>query len=152
MRVAAWFRTHPGLVDALLAGVLWFFSSVTFVFMLGSEPTPSEGSTFPPGSRNREALFFFLVSSLQILPLAWRRSRPELSFVLVVAGHVLQLLVAETPLPANIAALMSAYAVAGYSDRPWVRRVGLLVAALAGVLATRDWVGYRESTVPGQIM
>src|SRR5699024_4920548 len=85
-------------------------------------------------------------------PLAWRRSRPELSFALVVVGHLLQLVVAETPLPANIAALMSAYAVAGYSERSWVRRLGLLVAALAGVLATRDWVGYRDSTVPGQIM
>ena len=152
VRVTAWFRTHPGLVDALLAGALWVLCSASFLLALGSEPAPADGSTFPLGSRNHEALFLFLVSSLQTLPLAWRRSRPELSFALVVVGHLLQLVVAETPLPANIAALMSAYAVAGYSERSWVRRLGLLVAALAGVLATRDWVGYRESTVPGQIM
>lgn len=146
-RVPEWLRAHPQLVDALLAGVLWFLCSSTFLLTIGAEPSGGVDT----GSRNREALAFFLVSTVQTLPLAWRRSRPELSFVLVVVGHVLQLVLAETPLPANISALMSAYAVAGYSERVWARRAGLAVAASAGVLATQDWVGYRDSGPGAQI-
>lgn len=146
-RVLTWFRARPRLVDALLAGTLWVLCSLTFLVSLGSEPPSGVDS----GDRDREAIGFFLVSTVQILPLAWRRSRPELSFVLVVAGHVLQLVLAETPLPANISALMSAYAVAGYSERVWVRRAGLGVAAVAGVLATQDWAGYRDVSRGAQV-
>lgn len=151
-RVAEWWRTHRGLVDATIAGILWVLCTSPFLLSLNSEPAPMDGDVYPPGGRNLESVLLMVVSTIQTVPLAWRRSRPELSFALVVLGHLGQLVVTETPIPGNVTALISAYAVAAYSERLWVRRTGLVVAGVAGVLAVRDWVGYRDSTLPGQMM
>lgn len=151
-RVAEWWRTHQGLVDATIAGVLWVLCTVAFVLALNSEPAPMEGEPTPVGGPNAEPLLLIVVSTIMTVPLAWRRSRPELSFALVVLGHLGQLVVTDTPIPGNITALISSYAVAAYSDRLWVRRVGLVVAGAAGVLAVRDWQGYRDASTSGQLM
>ena len=135
--VAEWFRTHRGLVDAALALLLW-----------GPFTLISAATAFT----HREIALLVTVISLQLLPLAWRRTRPELSFAIVVAGHLLQVLVAHSPLPGNIAALMSAYAVAAYSRRRWVRQVALAVAVVAGPLATATWEGYGGSGLAGVVM
>ncbi len=150
-RVAAWWRHHQGLIDATIAAGLWVVCSAVFVVSLGSEPAPGDVSPYP-SSRDGEAMLLLGVTTLQTAPLAWRRSRPELSFALVALGHVGQLLVTDGPVPGNITALISAYAVASYSERLWVRRAGLAAAAVGGILAPRDWVGYRESNLTGQVM
>lgn len=151
-RVTAWWRTHQGLVDATIAGILWVLCTSPFILSLNSEPAPMDGDVYPPGGRNLESVLLMVVSTIQTVPLAWRRSRPELSFALVVLGHLGQLAVTESPVPGNVTALISGYAVAAYSERLWVRRLALVVAALAGVLATRDWAGYRDNGLSGQVM
>ncbi|NYF96668.1 DUF7134 domain-containing protein [Janibacter cremeus] len=140
VRGQEWFRAHRGLVDAALALLMWvLFTLVTFVASVSVLP-------------GRETFWLVVVSSSQILPLAWRRTRADLSFVLITAGHVLQLVVNSNPAPSNIAALMSAYAVAGYSRRRQVRLAALAVAAASGWLATLDWEGYRDSGTVGLIV
>ncbi|MGO1167609.1 MAG: sensor histidine kinase, partial [Janibacter sp.] len=135
--IPEWFRTHRGLVDAVLALVLWaLFTFVTAVSALSTSVL----------------VWMVVVSSAQLLPLAWRRTRPEISFVIIVAGHVLQLFVGHSPAPGNIAALMSSYAVAAYSRHRRVRLVALGVAVVAGPLATTDWEGYGGSGLVGSVM
>ena len=118
---------HPGLVDGVLAFGLWLF------FGLMSVAT---------GAGNGQIVVLLVMTALQIWPLAWRRTRPDLSFGLITAGHVLQLAGTDMPLPTNVSALLSAYAVAAYSERTAVRRIALAVAAVAGPLATLDWDNY----------
>ncbi|MDN5715738.1 MAG: sensor histidine kinase [Janibacter sp.] len=129
-RVQDWFRGHRGLVDAVLALVLWVF--LTFVTAVSSLD-------------GREAAWLVVVSTIQLGPLAWRRTRPDVSFGIIAAGHLLQLLVASDPLPSNISALMSAYAVAAYSRHRRVRQVALVAATVAGPLAIIDWDGYEDT-------
>lgn len=136
VRVQDWFRAHRGLVDALLALALWvLFGFVTAVSSMNG----------------REAFWMVTVTTVQLLPLAWRRTRPEISFGIIAAGHVLQLLVASNPLPSNVSAMMSAYAVAAYSRHRRVRQVALAVATVAGPLAIIDWDGYEDTPLTAQV-
>lgn len=136
VRVQDWFRAHRGLVDALLALALWvLFGFVTAVSSMNG----------------REAFWMVTVTTVQLLPLAWRRTRPEISFGIIAAGHVLQLLVASNPLPSNVSAMMSAYAVAAYSRHRRVRQVALAVATVAGPLAIIDWDGYQDTPLTAQV-
>lgn len=132
-----WFRGHRALVDAALALALW----ALFTLVMVASSTSAA-----------EMLRLAAVTSVQLLPLAWRRTRPDVSFAVIAAGHVLQLLVTANPLPSNVAALMSAYAVAAYSRHPRVRVAALAVAAVAGPCATLDWEGYRDTSTIGLIM
>lgn len=152
-RVPDWWRAHPRLVDGALAVVLWLLTSVLITYAaLLSGPPPPEAQAYPGLSEPVTIAVFFAVSSLQVLPLAWRRSRPELSFVLVVLGHLAQLVTEEAPIPSNVSALVSSYALAAHSESRRVRLLGLGVAAISGVLAVRTWAGYRDNSVSGQIM
>ncbi len=152
-RIPAWWRAHPRLVDGALAGVLWLLTSVLVAYAAFlSGPPPPEAQTYPGLWGPATIAIFFAVSSLQVLPLAWRRSRPELSFGLVVLGHLVQLVTEETPIPSNVSALVSSYALAAHSESRRVRLLGLGVAAISGVLAVRTWSGYRDNTLTGQVM
>lgn len=143
--ILEWFRTHRGVVDAVLAVGLW----VVLGLVLLVTAVDQSGA---PGSPLASPFAVFVVVSVQTLPLAWRRTRPDLSFALVLLGHLAQLAVTETPLPSNVTAVMSAYAVARYSARPCVRRVALVAAALGGLLASLDWDGYSSTHLSAQIM
>ena len=143
-RVAEWFRTHQQLVDIVLALAMWVLFALS-VLVLAVEVDPGAGPLQHPA-------LVAVVASVQTLALAWRRSRPDLSFALVLLGHVGQLVVTDSPLPSNVTALMSAYAVARYSPRPQVRRVALGAAVLGGVLATLDWDGYNDTAASAQMM
>src|SRR5699024_7612310 len=93
-----------------------------------------------------------LVSSGQVLPLAWRRTRPEVAFALVVVTHVIQLVVLDTTLPSNVSALIGAYAVARYSThRRWLL-AGALSSVVAGPLAVLDWDTYRDLSGSGRVI
>lgn len=140
-RVQEWFRRHVALVDLVLAGMLWILTASAYLI---SYTGLTEDRT--------ELLGLFTVASLQTLPLAWRRTRADLSFALVVLGHVGQLFLADSPMPSNVAALLSAYAVAAYSTRPWVRRTALGVAAASGVLSTLDWDSYSAASLLARAM
>lgn len=144
-RVQQWFRAHHGHVDAVLAGGLWLFLGLVLV-------VSAVGASGPPGAPLQSPWAVLVVASVQTLPLAWRRTRPDLSFGLVLAGHLAQLVVTDSPLPSNVAALLSAYAVARYSTRLTVRRVALAAAGLGGALGTQDWQGYGDTSLGAQIM
>lgn len=138
--VPAWLDRHVGLVDLVLAGLLWFVTAMGYAISFAG---PTVDAT--------EMLTLFVVASLQTLPLAWRRTRPTLSFGLVVLGHVGQLVVADSSMPSNIAAMFSAYAVAAHAPRAWVRRAGIIVAALSGPLAVLDWSIYAGASLLARV-
>lgn len=143
-RVLGWFRAHGALVDAVLAVGLWLLLGLLLL-------VTAAGTSGAPGPL-ASPVAVFVVATLQTLPLAWRRTRADLSFGLVLLGHLGQLAVTDTPLPSNVAALMSAYAVARYSSRYWVRRAALGAALAGGGLATLTWEGYNDTSVSGQVM
>ncbi len=138
-RVRRWWESHVQLIDALLAAVLWALTcAAAIVSMSGIDDTP--------------VAVVALLSSAQVIPLAWRRTRPEVSFALVVAAHLAQVALMDTTLVSNVAALMSAYAVARYSTRPRIRLAGAVVCVLAGVLAVASWRTYSDLTLSGQVL
>src|SRR5699024_251004 len=106
-RLRQWWEDHAQLVDAALALLLWLLMTALAVVSLAQTPT--------------RLVVIGLVSSGQVLPLAWRRTRPEVAFALVVVTHVIQLVVLDTTLPSNVSALIGAYAVARYSTHRRVR-------------------------------
>lgn len=140
-RVRRWLDDRRGPVDLVIAGGLWLLTSAAYLVSFA-------GLDVGGG----ELMAMFAVATLQTLPLAWRRTRPELSFVLVLTGHLAQLLAVDSPMPSNIAALVSAHAVANHSTRLRVRQLGLAAALLGGLLAVLDWEGYRDSSLSGRIM
>ena len=93
-RVRRWLDDRRGPVDLLIAAGLWLFTSAAYLVSYA-------GLDVGGG----ELIAMFAVATLQTLPLAWRRTRPELSFALVLAGHLAQLLAVDSPMPSNIAAL-----------------------------------------------
>ncbi len=135
-RVRSWFAAHTGLVDLVIAGSMWVVTSLGYAISYAGLPVGAV-----------EMLLLFVVASLQTLPLAWRRTRPELGFGLVVLGHVAQLVVADSPMPSNLSSLMAGYAVAAYAPRRWVRRLGLVAAVASGPLAVWDWYAYDGASV-----
>ncbi|WP_162786899.1 FtsX-like permease family protein [Janibacter anophelis] len=80
-RVRRWLDDRRGPVDLLIAAGLWLFTSAAYLVSYA-------GLDVGGG----ELIAMFAVATLQTLPLAWRRTRPELSFALVLAGHLAQLL------------------------------------------------------------
>lgn len=128
-RVRDWFDGHVALVDLVLATGLWFFTAIGYAV---------SGLDVGAG----EMLALFVVACLQTLPLAWRRTRPELGFGLVVLGHVGQLVAADSPMPSNLSAPLAAFAVAAHARHDGIRRLGLGVAAISGPLAVWDWSTY----------
>lgn len=121
-RVARLLRTNPGRVDFMLMAVLFVFLVAPMLLALG------------PGIE-------VLVSTALVLPLAWRRTRPVLSAGIVAGVSVFQLSVGIWPVFAQIAVLMSLYALAAYAPR-WASLGGLALASL-GCLA--GIVRYGES-------
>jgi len=137
-RLRQWWEDHAQLVDAALALLLWLLMTALAVVSLAQTPT--------------RLVVIGLVSSGQVLPLAWRRTRPEVAFALVVVTHVIQLVVLDTTLPSNVSALIGAYAVARYSTHRRVRLAGALISVVAGPLAVLDWDTYRDLSGSGRVI
>ncbi|MGY1623080.1 sensor histidine kinase [Geodermatophilus sp. SYSU D00965] len=131
-RLETWLRAHPSAVDAGIAGLVWF---LTVLLPYGSY-WPAEATAF-------------VVGTALTVPLAWRRRRPVRAAAVVVAAGLLELVVVEQFLAANVAALVMVYALAAYAPR-WAGRAGLVVGLLGAVLAALRYFsgGASDSLLP----
>lgn len=121
-------RRNPFAVDAAFAGVVWFFAVVVPARSYWEAPVPS-----------------FVIGTLLVAPLAWRRRAPVPAAAVVVAAGLLELLVVPEFLGANVAALLMLYALAAYAPR-WAAQAGLAAGFLgAGLAALRYFSYYGDS-------
>jgi signal transduction histidine kinase len=116
-RLETLLREHPVGVDAAIAALVW---CLTVLLPLQSY-WPAEGTAF-------------VVGTLLVVPLAWRRRRPVGAAAVVVVAGLLELVVVEDFLVANVSALVMVYALAAYAPR-WAGRAGLAVGLLGALLA-----------------
>ncbi|SOC47977.1 Signal transduction histidine kinase [Blastococcus aggregatus] len=121
-------RRHPVAVDMAFAGAVWFFAVLL--------PVDSYWE-----SRN----IAFLVGTLMVLPLAWRRRAPIAAGAAVVAVGLLELLVSPDFLAANVAVLMTVYALAAYAPR-WAAQAGLGAGLVGALLAAMRYWNYDVTT------
>lgn len=119
-RARQWAAASPFAVDVVLAVMAWLLC-----VLVGG------------GASGDLAL---LLVTLQIAPLAWRRSLPFPAAAVIAAGCLLQLLVLDTPLLSNVAALAIIYAVAAYAPERWHTRTVVGIALAGAVLGAVDWV------------
>lgn len=117
-------RRHPFAVDAALAGATWFFAVL-----------------LPLSAYWQGVTAAFLVGTLLVVPLAWRRRAPVQAAAVVVAAGLLELAVAPDFLVANVAVLMMIYALAAYAPR-WAAQAGLALGFIGAALAAVRWFGY----------
>ncbi|PFG40766.1 signal transduction histidine kinase [Georgenia soli] len=113
-------RTRRMTVDSLLA--------LAVLFLLG---LPSAATAMSYGTPSVPAIGV-AASILMPAALAWQRTRPAASAIVVYAAALVHLLVGFMILPVDILVLVSLYSVTVYGPR-WARRAGLL-GALAGAL------------------
>ena len=116
----AWRRARdvPWLPDAALVGVLLFF----LLFLGAGLGSPAS----------------LVLSVLQIVPLLWRRTRPLPVALVVAGGCALQVVLMDTPMPANVAVLIAVHSAAGFGSRRDSRLV-LALGLLGAVVAALDW-------------
>ncbi|MDQ6739679.1 MAG: histidine kinase [Actinomycetota bacterium] len=127
-RIYAWFRRHRLAVDFTLVAILWLLFAATT--LLGSEAAGS-----------------FVIATLLVLPLAWRRARPTTAALVIAAVAVVQWALAIQPGPADVAVVLAVYAVAAYGAR-WASIGGLFLALLGAVmLVTRFYTDLTMETV-----
>ncbi|TFV56553.1 sensor histidine kinase [Geodermatophilus sp. DF01-2] len=118
-RPAAWLRDHPFAVDAGIAALVCFVT-----VLLPASSSIGEGPETAVGL-------------LLTVPLAWRRRAPVPAAAVVVAAGLLQLVVVDTVLPADVAALAMIHALSAYAPR-WAGRAGLVAGLVgAGLAAVR---------------
>ena len=121
-------RERPFAVDVALAGAV-FASTVLFpVLSLGTASAAT-----------------LVVGTALTAPLAWRRLAPVPAAAVVVAAGLLELVVAEDFLPANVSALLMIYALAAYAPR-WAAQAGLATGLLGAALAAVRFFGYDLAT------
>ncbi|ROP45884.1 sensor histidine kinase [Pseudokineococcus lusitanus] len=117
-RAAGWARSHRFLLDAAAAvagtGVLVLLSS---------------------GALGTGSLPLTVQVALLVLPLAWRRVAPRLTFALVAAAGLLVLAVGDLFNPGLVAVLVTVHAVTAYGSRRDGRLV-LVVGLVAAVAAS----------------
>ncbi len=127
-RIYAWFRRHRFAVDFTLMTILWLLFGATT--LLGPAAPAS-----------------FIVATLLIVPLAWRRTRPVTTTAVIAAVAVVQWALAIQPEPADVAVVLAVYAVAAYGPR-WASIGGLFLALLGAVmLGTRYYTDLTMETV-----
>jgi signal transduction histidine kinase len=125
-------RDHPTGVDVGIAALVWFLT----VLLPYQSYWPAEATAF-------------VVGTLLVVPLAWRRRRPVRAAAAVIAAGLLELVVVEDFLAANVAALVMVYALAAYAPR-WAGRAGLAVGLVGAVLAALRYfsLGASDALVP----
>jgi signal transduction histidine kinase len=93
--------------------------------------------------------FLFLLSCCLLLPLAWRRTRPEVAAGVVVLVCLVQWAAGAEPVAGQIAVPLVIYATAAYGPA-WASRAVLLLGLLGGVmLTTREYSGSAASGILG---
>lgn len=120
----AWLRSHPAHVDAILAGALWLVCVPFGLVLFGSW-----NGGFGP------LLLVFAISSLEVLPLAWRRTKVTLSAGAVVLACLLHLALVPMYLPSIIAVPIVVFTLAKYGRR-WESATGLALSLLGALLST----------------
>ncbi|WP_040337667.1 sensor histidine kinase [Candidatus Blastococcus massiliensis] len=123
-------RRHPFAVDAVLAVGVWFFT----VLLPVDTYWPNEAAAF-------------LLGTLLIVPLAWRRRAPVAAGAAVVAAGLLELVFAPDFLVANVAVLMMVYALAAYGPQ-WASRGGVALGLVGALLAGAAFFGYGAGFLP----
>ncbi|MBB3082868.1 sensor histidine kinase [Geodermatophilus sabuli] len=131
-RLETFLRDHPAGVDVGIAALVWFLT----VLLPYQSYRPAEATAF-------------VVGTLLVVPLAWRRRRPVRAAAAVIAAGLLELVVVEDFLAANVAALVMVYALAAYAPR-WAGRAGLAVGLVGAVLAALRYfsLGASDALVP----
>ena len=81
-----------------------------------------------------------LVTLGLVVPLAWRRVAPVPAAVAVLVVGLLQVLLTDQFLLANVAVPMMVYALAAYGPR-WAERAGLVLGVLGAVVAALRYFG-----------
>lgn len=115
-RIYEWFRWHRFAVDLIGAALLWIVLALT-----------TSPQWFPE----------FVVATLLIAPLAWRRTRPVVAGSAVAIVALVQWAFAVRPMPADIAVILVVYSLSAYGPR-WASLGGFALAlALAIMLETR---------------
>lgn len=130
---------HPRVVDALVVGPLILLGVLPAT--LAAVGPEVDGPGMPAG-------VVLVVTLLQVVPLWWRRTRPEVAAAVVVLAHLAQLPLTDGPLPSNVAAPFAAYAVAAWSGSRHARLAVLVVCVLSGGLGVADWWDPELSAVP----
>ncbi|MET4079739.1 sensor histidine kinase [Janibacter sp. UYMM211] len=130
---------HPRVVDALVVGPLLLLGVLPAT--LAAVGPEVDGPGVPAG-------LVLVVTLLQVVPLWWRRTRPEVAAAVVVLAHLAQLPLTDGPLPSNVAAPFAAYAVAAWSGSRPARLAVLVVCVLSGGLGVADWWDPELSAVP----
>ena len=127
-RPAAWLRNRTFAVDAVLAACVGVVT-VALPALTGSY-WPTEAGAF-------------VLGVLLVAPLAWRRVAPVPAAAVVIAAGLLELVVSDDFLAANVAALVMVYSLAAYAPR-WAGRAGLAIGLVGAVLASVRYfsVGY----------
>ncbi|MGC7150851.1 sensor histidine kinase [Paenarthrobacter ureafaciens] len=124
-----WFRTNRFTVDLTAAIILVLLFGP--VYLLAGRP------------------FLFLLSCCLLLPLAWRRTRPEVAAGVVVLVCLVQWAAGAEPVAGQIAVPLVIYATAAYGPA-WASRAVLLLGLLGGVmLTTREYSGSAASGILG---
>ncbi|MBB5750537.1 sensor histidine kinase [Micrococcus sp. TA1] len=125
-RLDTWFRSHPILMDVLVACLLVLFIPPLAVGAVA--PVSGGMDRFWPWQ-----LFAFLCAVGQLAPWAIRRWRPVLSAGIVVFFCVLQLVLGADLLPSLIAVPMTVHNLAAHGPR-WASFAGLGTALTGAVL------------------
>lgn len=130
-RFVRWSADHARGVDICIATVAALFSVVVAV-----EASPL-------------AVF---ISLGMTVPLAWRRSRPELSGMVIAGFAVLHVIfIGNTLLASAVVVPISLYALAAYGAR-WSSLTGLVLALLGSIAGTVRYFGYDGIPVSSQVM
>ena len=130
-RFVRWSAEHARGVDICIATVAALFSVVVAV-----EASPL-------------AVF---ISLGMTVPLAWRRSRPELSGMVIAGFAVLHVIFIGNTLLASAGVVpISLYALAAYGAR-WSSLTGLVLALLGSIAGTVRYFGYDGIPVSSQVM
>ncbi len=116
--VREWAAASPLLLDSTLAVLAWLVCLV----MGGT----SEGAA--------------LLTTAQVLPLAFRRVQPFLAGLVIAAACLLQLVMLDHPLLSNVAALAIMYAAAAYAPERWQTVTIGTIGLVGSVLGAFDWV------------
>lgn len=118
-----WFRTNRFTVDLTAAIILVLLFGP--VYLLAGRP------------------FLFLLSCCLLLPLAWRRTRPEVAAGVVVLVCLVQWAAGAEPVAGQIAVPLVIYATAAYGPA-WASRAVLLLGLLGGVMLTTRSIRGRQ--------
>lgn len=132
-------RSRP--LDLAIALGCWLLSTSPYLLeLLTRTPAPYQ-------SENHWLLLLLMLGlgSAQTLPLIWRRTHPETTFVVICSALAAQLVFWDSPLPSNLGYLFALFGLAAHTSNRSLSLAGLATAVVSGPVAVIDWSwGYRS--------